>query len=128
MQQDNQGPKTPHVRMTVKHDDVDLSPLSFDDDEGTQTAPASKRIVAFGPGEHHQEAKFTRKTHSNETGACRMKSFHGKYSEQGLEFLDNAVNRWLDNHPEVEVKFVTSTVGTFEGKIREPALVLNVWY
>ena len=57
-----------------------------------------------------------------------MKSFHGKYSDQGLQYLDDAVNEWLDAHPDVEVKFVTSTVGVFEGKIREPALVLNLWY
>jgi hypothetical protein len=45
-----------------------------------------------------------------------------------LEYLDNAVNEWLDANPDVEVKFVTPTVMTFEGKIREAALVLNIWY
>jgi hypothetical protein len=38
------------------------------------------------------------------------------------------INEWLDDHPEIEVKFVTQTVHVFEGKIREPALVMNVWY
>jgi hypothetical protein len=57
-----------------------------------------------------------------------VKTFHGKYSDQGMEHLDDVINEWLDNHPEVEVKFVTSTVNVFEGKIREPALVLNLWY
>jgi hypothetical protein len=37
--------------------------------------------------------------------------------------MDNQINEWLDANPEVEVKFVTSTVGVFEGKMREPALV-----
>jgi ABC-type glycerol-3-phosphate transport system substrate-binding protein len=62
------------------------------------------------------------------TGATRVKSFHCKYSEQGLEYIDDQINRWLDEHPDIEVKFVTPTVMTFEGKFREPALVLNVWY
>jgi hypothetical protein len=45
-----------------------------------------------------------------------------------LEYLDDSVNKWLDAHPEVEVKFVTSTVGMYDGKIKELALILNVWY
>jgi hypothetical protein len=90
--------------------------------------PAPKKIIAFGADGHKRQDTWKRQTIKTGTGACRVRSFHGKYSEQGLEYLDNAINEWLDNHPEVEVKFVTSTVMTFEGKIREPALVLNVWY
>ena len=45
-----------------------------------------------------------------------------------MEYLDNAINEWLDANPDIEVKFVTPVVNVFEGKIRENALVLNVWY
>jgi hypothetical protein len=76
----------------------------------------------------HRHHDWKRVPTNSGQGPVRMKSFHGKYSDQGLAYLDDAVNEWLDNHPEVEVKFVTSTVGLFEGKMREPALVLNVWY
>jgi hypothetical protein len=93
-----------------------------------QQVQAPKKIVALGADAHRAHHDWKRQPIKNGTGACRVRSFHGKYSEQGLEYLDNAVNEWLDAHPEVEVKFVTSTVMTFEGKIREPALVLNVWY
>ncbi len=92
-------------------------------------APAPKKIQAIGGGDiHHKKHDWKRQPTKNGTGAIRVKSFHGKYSEQGLEYLDNAVNEWLDANPDVEVKFVTPTVMTFEGKIREPALVLNLWY
>ena len=93
-----------------------------------QPATAPKKIVALGADAHRAHHDWKRVPVKTGTGACRVRSFHGKYSEQGLEYLDNAINEWLDGHPEVEVKFVTSTVMTFEGKIREPALVLNVWY
>src|SRR5688500_15932812 len=93
-----------------------------------QTSAAPKKIVALGGDAHRVHHDWKRQPVKTGTGACRVRSFHGKYSEQGLEYLDNAINEWLDGHPEVEVKFVTSTVMTFEGKIREPALVLNVWY
>jgi hypothetical protein len=99
-------------------------------EELMEDAPPSERKIQFlgvaeGP---HKRDKWKRPTTVNGTGATRVRSFHGKYSEQGLEYLDSAINDWLDNHPDIEVKFVTSTVMTFEGKIREPALVLNVWY
>ena len=64
----------------------------------------------------------------NGTGACRVRSFHGRLSSQGLEYMDNQINEWLDHNPDVEVKFVSSVVGVFEGKMREPAIILNLWY
>lgn len=91
-------------------------------------APQPKKIRALGVDAQRAHHDWKRQTLRTGTGACRVRSFHGKYSEQGLEYLDNAINEWLDGHPDIEVKFVTSTVMTFEGKIREPALVLNVWY
>jgi hypothetical protein len=94
---------------------------------GAHAEPARK-IVAFGGGEKQFTEQWKRKPTNTGTGACRVKSFHGKYSDEGLRYLDNAVNQWLDDHPDIEVKFVTPTVMTFEGKTREPALVLNVWY
>jgi hypothetical protein len=89
---------------------------------------SGRKIVAFGGDAVKVAENFKRTPNKSGTGAIRVKSFHGKYSDEGLKYLDNAINAWLDDHPEIEVKFVTPTVMTFEGKIREPALVLNVWY
>jgi hypothetical protein len=106
---------------------VDDTPIELITDE-EQIKAENKKIVAYGGGIDHRHHDWKRKTNITGQGACRVRSFHGKYSDQGLEYLDNAINEWLDAHPEIEVKFVTSTVMTFEGKVREPALVLNVWY
>jgi hypothetical protein len=89
---------------------------------------APKPIIKFGPEAQRKTHTWKRKTVINGTGACRVKSFRGKYSDQGLEHLDDTINEWLDANPDVEIKFVTSTVDLFEGKTREPALVLNLWY
>jgi hypothetical protein len=91
------------------------------------STPAPSKIK-FGPDVGHKKHEWKRQPIVTGTGACRVKSFHAKYSEQGVEHLDDMINEWLDNHPEIEVKFVTQTVHVFEGKIREPALVMNVWY
>jgi hypothetical protein len=96
------------------------------DSEGASIA---SKIKAIGGGESTlRKERWTRKAINNGTGACRMRSFHGRLSAQGLEYMDNQINEWLDQHPDVEVKFVTSNVGVFEGKMREPALILNLWY
>jgi hypothetical protein len=110
--------------------DDGLEPLALVEElEEVEESPATpKKIIAFDGVSQHKKHEWKRKTSCDGAGACRVKSFHGKYSDQGLEYLDNAINEWLDAHPDVEVKFVTSTVATFEGKIREPALVLNLWY
>ncbi len=117
-------PKLPQQKLDA------LDPIELIEDEESAQQQQVSKIKAFGvetsAARHHTEWK--RKVNANGTGATRVRSFHGKYSDTGLEYLDNAINDWLDSHPEAEIKFVTSTVGVFEGKIREPALVLNLWY
>lgn len=72
---------------------------------------------------------YKRETHSNKTGAARVRTFHCRLSEQGVEYMDAAINDWLERHHEVEVKFTTSVVGSWEGKLKgEPALIVMVWY
>lgn len=112
---------------------VDEEPIALVDDDiaavpshSEEFAKKIKQLGDAGTARKHHDWK--RKVTANGTGAIRVKSFHGKYSDSGLQYLDDAINEWLDAHPDVEVKFVTPTVGVFEGKIREPALVVNLWY
>ncbi|MFO0875112.1 MAG: hypothetical protein U0575_14225 [Phycisphaerales bacterium] len=42
-------------------------------------------------------------------------------------FLDQTLNEWLDAHPQYEVKFVSSSIGDFTSKLREPHLMVQVW-
>lgn len=143
-----QGPARPSVVSPLAPpSDKDLEPISLIEEEAPPSIPAaahaphaphapvahgaappSKKIQAFGQELQQKKHNWKRQTVKTGTGAIRVKSFHGKYSEQGLEYLDNAINEWLDSNPDVEIKFVTPTVMTFDGKIKEPALVLNIWY
>lgn len=131
-------PGAPQIRHTVplgQHppQPVEEEPIALvEDDAAAPTSHAddfAKKIKQMGDaGTHRKHHDWKRKVATNGTGAIRVKSFHGKYSDSGLQYLDDAINEWLDANPEVEIKFVTPTVGVFEGKIREPALVLNLWY
>jgi hypothetical protein len=113
----------------VKPQIVADEPISLVDESpsGTQGPSKIRAIAGVGAltGASHT---FKRQPFANGQGAVRVRSFHGRLSEEGLDFLDTKVNEWIDQHPEVEVKFVTTQIGVFEGKIREPALIINVWY
>lgn len=129
----------------------DLDPIELIDDESLdleevtevsaqpgmmpQSAPAAApaamptaKKITFGPEIQHRTANWKRQPHANGQGSVRVRSFHGKLSEQGLEYMDHFINEWLDQHPEIEVKFVTSSIGMFDGKMKEPAVILQVWY
>ena len=117
-----------------KPTDDELSSLELvEDDSPADAAPAtadgSSKIRAFGvKAAITTKHEFTRKPTVTGRGACRVRSFHARLSDEGLTFMDDKINEWLDHHPEIEVKLVTTSTAVFEGKIREPALVLNVWY
>lgn len=97
--------------------------------DGLAPAPAVSKIRAFGADMGgHKKHQYTRALKPGGAGVCRVRTFHAKLSDQGLEYLDDAINGWLDQHPEIDVKFVTSNVGLFDGKFKDLALIMNVWY
>jgi hypothetical protein len=63
---------------------------------------------------------------SSLNGAAHIKSFHGRLRDEGLRLVDNKINEWLEKHPEIEVKFATTTVGMFDGKINRECVVLKM--
>jgi hypothetical protein len=61
--------------------------------------------------------------------ATRCRTFHAKLSEGALSYMDEQFNEWCDKNPDIEVKFATQTVGTFEGKhSTEQHIILTVFY
>jgi hypothetical protein len=96
---------------------------------GAAADPAKGRVPTYNAADMaRKEDVYQRALHTTASGATRVRSFHGRLSDQGLEYMDHTINEWLDRHPDVDVKFVTSVTGIYEGKIREPAVILNVWY
>lgn len=111
----------------------DTLPLDIAADEvvpSDQSAPASSsKIRTFqqklGGGKH--EDNWNRTPNVTGTGAIHVKSFHCKLTGDSLDFLDQQINEWLDAHPQYEVKFVTTGIGTWTAKLKEPHLIVNVW-
>jgi hypothetical protein len=97
-------------------------------DDGDEAETLHKKIKAFGAIEGPRATKWKRTPLANDKSPVRVRTFHAKLSDQGLEYLDDAINHFIDDHPEVEIKFVTTNVGMFDGKFKDFALIVNIWY
>ena len=86
----------------------------------------SRKITAFGKGKV-EESSWLREPNATGTGATHVRTFHSKLTDDALNYVDTQINTWLDEHPEFEVKLVTTTIGTFTGKVKEPHLICQVW-
>ncbi len=94
--------------------------------EGVGPSTGAKRITAFGKAKRHEDI-WNRSPNTTGVGAIHVKTFHAKLTGDALEYMDQCINEWLDAHPQYEVKFVSSTVGTLTGKIKEPNIICQVW-
>ena len=94
--------------------------------EGVGPSTGSRQITAFGKEKRHED-NWSRSPNTTGQGAIHVKTFHAKLTSDALEYMDQCINEWLDAHPQYEVKFTCSTVGTVTSKIKEPNLICQVW-
>ncbi len=98
--------------------------------DGKAADPRSK-FQTIGGGMSSGEAiesKWKRPLHADGSGATHVRTFTGKLSAAGLEYMDKFINEWLDNHPSAEVKFATMTQGQFSTPLgKEDTLIVQVW-
>ena len=102
----------------------ELSSIAVSESDG---AGQPKEIRALGMKARRHEDHWNRTPNTPGTGAIHVKSFHCKVTEDGLAYMDQVINEWLDAHPQYEVKFVQTSIGTFTGKIKEPHVICQVW-
>tara|TARA_B100000959_G_C14968163_1_gene618654 strand:- start:225 stop:977 length:753 start_codon:yes stop_codon:yes gene_type:complete len=98
-------------------------PVDTDDSDGMGLP---KKITAFDTGKKKAD-EWLRKPTITGTGASHVRTFHSKLTDDALSYIDQQVNEWLDDNPDLEVKLVTTTIGTFTGKVKEPHLICQVW-
>lgn len=105
---------------------LEPEPVQMADNDGPINKP--KSITAFGKeSRSRHEDQWQRTPNTTGAGAIHCKTFHSKLTDDALRYLDQMINEWLDQHPQYEVKFVNSTVGTLTGKLKEPHLICQVW-
>ena len=57
-----------------------------------------------------------------------VKTFFTKLHPGAIVFLDEQIQGWLNEHPEITVKQTNITVGEVQSKKTEPNLIVMVWY
>lgn len=92
-----------------------------------QDAPSKIKAFDQKLGGRRHEDEWSRTPNTTGTGAIHVKSFHCRLSEEGLAYLDQAINEWLDAHPQYEVKFVQTSIGEWRSKTTEQNLIVQVW-
>ena len=121
----------PQRRRSSREQPTQIELDDDDSDPGTSQAASggarSSKIRAFDNAEHHQEHQWKRQPNSTGQGAVRVKTFVAKLRLDAIEHMDEQINEWLDNHPEYEVKFATTSIGPLVGKLTEDAIFVNVW-
>lgn len=109
--------------------DPELEPIDAGDLSTSGMEPMdanASKIKAFGVRKPHED-HWKRTPNVTGNGAIHVKTFVTKLRLEAVEHLDTQVNEWLDAHPEYEVKFVTTTIGTLFGKNKEEAMFMNIW-
>jgi len=125
---DQKAKKNEQVESDQSLDDtlpLDLEPsipTSPDSNEPSKIRTFEQKLRAI-----KHEDNWERTPNVTGTGAIHVKSFHCKLTGDSLEFIDQQINEWLDAHPQYEVKTVTTSIGTWTGKLKEPNLIVNVW-
>ena len=93
---------------------------------GVEGPTGLKKITAFG-SDKMEKTEWSITPNTTGTDAKHVRTFHSKLTDDALQYLDTQINEWLDEHPEYEVKIVSSTIGIFTGKTKEPHIICQVW-
>lgn len=114
---------------SVKNDVDEVISLVTDDE---MPSSKSQMIRSFATGStlggaHHDE-KLKRPIGGPQDAATRIRTFHCKLTDAGLANMDDTINEWLDNHPNIYIKSVTSSVGVYESKTKESHLFIAMFY
>jgi len=110
----------------------DLAPLSLVDDADASQEPSQKTAVGTlektGAPVRDEDVRFTRPLTKSGAGATRVRTFHCKLSDEAVRHMDRQINEWLQQNPDVEIKFCSSAVGVWSGKHAEPNLIITMFY
>jgi len=103
-------------------------PIKLEANGGNPNEATQIRTFASASSLERKEEEYKRPLNTDGKGATRVRTFHTRLGNNAMSFLDEQINEWVDENPDIVVKFSTSTVGMVEGKKTEPHLIISVWY
>ena len=103
--------------------DISHSHLSLDGSGAAGTPTAGLESQSMQP----TEKKTTEKIAPSDriTG---VKTFFTKLHVGSIVFLDEQINNWLKDNPDIVIKRTNATTGMIVGKTTEPNIIVTVWY
>src|SRR5579872_3024947 len=83
-------PPSPHIPSPPNRMQALEEPLELvsDDEKPASAEPPKSKIHGISSVSALAQHSYKRPTHYNKTGAVRMRTFHCRLSEQGVEYLD----------------------------------------
>lgn len=111
--------------------EADLPPISLVDELEMAESPQQRTSHGTAAGTAppvEEPTKYTRPLNKTGAGATRCRTFHAKLADEAVRHMDLQINEWCEQHPEVEIKSSTSTVGLWTGKHAEPNLIITIFY
>ena len=106
-----------------------LSVIENDSSQASQIRSISSDTLAGAAAHLLDEGHYKRPLNPPELpGATRCRTFHAKLNDGAVAYMNNQINEWADENPEVSIKYAASTIGVWEGKKADPHLILSVFY
>lgn len=122
------GMAAPAVTPVKDETEEPLSLVSETEKPGVAST-AIRTFVKSSLAQEDRHENFNRELVERSRGATRCRTFHSKLTDAALSYLDNQINEWVDAHPEIHIKFATSTIGLMEAKQhQEPHVIMSVFY
>lgn len=112
-------------------EDGDEAPLAMMDDLEDQNPLEGSQIRQFGTGlglQGQMREDFQRPLLKDSRNATRCRTFHAKLTDAAIAHLNESINDWVDEHPDIEIKFAMSNIGVVEGKHQDQHLIVTVFY
>lgn len=60
--------------------------------------------------------------------ATRCRTFHAKLNDGAVAYMNNQVNEWVDQNPNITIKSSSTTIGVWEAKKADPHMIVTVFY
>ena len=113
-------------------EDLDTISLADDNEPVKEHAAAATQVrqmseTQLGMGAFNVSG-LDRPTDPESPCATRCRTFHAKLNDSAVAFMNDQLNSWADSNLDINIKFATSTIGVFEGKHRDPNLIITVFY
>ncbi|MAB84062.1 MAG: hypothetical protein CMJ24_11620 [Phycisphaerae bacterium] len=115
-------PPDPPAAAAADHAEDEALPVVENGPQGLR-----KKIKTIGSSKQHED-EWLRTPNTTGSGAIHCRSFFTKLNPDSVSYMDQSINEWLDEHPQYEVKFVNSTIGTMQGKLGpQDVMICQVW-